>query len=112
MFCVIVALSLASGKKFAKILKTLYGCGETLESPKRRSRAIGEDDRNPIESNVKNALFGWNDVKSAREGSRLYVFLNDTTSNVSAGAKQACAAYGTVPVSWSEIGRFAGELAA
>lgn len=77
-------------------------------APERLVKTIG----NPIESNVKNALFGWNDIQSVRAGSRLYIFLNDTTSNVSAGIKQACAAYDTVPVPWSEAGRFVEELAA
>lgn len=77
-------------------------------APERLVKTIG----NPIESNVKNALFGWSDIQSVREGSRLYIFLNDTSSSVSTGIKQACAAYGTIAVPWSEASGYVEELAA
>lgn len=77
-------------------------------APERLVKTIG----NPTESSVKNALFGWNDIQSVREESCLYIFLNDTASIVPTGIKQACAAYGTVAVPWSEASDYAGELAA
>lgn len=77
-------------------------------APERLVKTIG----NPIESNVKNALFGWSDIQSVREGSRLYIFLNDTSSSVSTCIKQACTAYGTVAAPWSEAENYLEDLAA
>lgn len=77
-------------------------------APERLVKTIG----NPSESSVKNALFGWSDVQSARESSQLYIFLNDSSAKVSSSIVQACTAYGTVPVPWSSADEYAELLAA
>lgn len=77
-------------------------------APERLVKTIG----NPTESSVKNALFGWNDIKSVRENSRLYIFMNDDGAEVTSAIEQACSAYEAVAVLWSDAERFAGDLAA
>lgn len=77
-------------------------------APERLVKTIG----NPTESSVKNALFGWNDIKSVRENSRLYIFMNDDGAEVTSAIEQACSAYEAAAVPWSDAERFASDLAA
>lgn len=57
----------------------------------------------PSETTVKNALFGWSDIREARGGSVSYIFLNGTDGKfggVDNAITQACRTYDVEPVVW------------
>lgn len=71
------------------------------KAPERLIKAIGA----PSESNIKNALFGWEDIRESREGSKGYLFMNmiggtSKEASVDPMLENACLAYGVRPVHW------------
>ena len=70
----------------------------------------------PVEGNVRNALFGWEDVKERRTGSVGYVFLNSHNSKnkkINPSVIRACETYGMKPIQWGiDEDKYIEELAA
>ncbi len=82
-------------------------------APERYIKAVGM----PSETSVKNALFGWNDIKIARPGDATeYIFMNSLNSKsriVDSSLKSACESYGVKPVVWDgSADSVLGELVA
>lgn len=76
-----------------------YVVGRSKTRPERLIKTVNK----PTDNNVKNALFGWQDVEELRRGSEGYVFLNAANGKngaVPQSALAACRAYGLVPVQW------------
>ena len=58
---------------------------------------------NPGKQGIQNALFGWADIKSARNDCEGVVFLNSTNTKdgvVSPESIEACKNYGLTPIIW------------
>ena len=71
-------------------------------APERLVKAVGT----PSESSVKNALFGWGDIRESRPNSTGYLFMNVISETGDTHAldpvlENACLAYGVKPVPWS-----------
>lgn len=74
-----------------------YAIAQSKDSPIRLVQTVGS----PTVNNVKNMLFGWNDVKEARSDAAGYVFLNASDGNeIAPDVLGACTAYDVVPVQW------------
>lgn len=89
-----------------------FAIAQTKRQPERLVKIV----KNPSEANVKNALFGWQDVDDARSGSKGYLVLNShATRNgeIAPSIITACMNYGTVPIRWGiDQDEFIEELAA
>lgn len=89
-----------------------YVVARSKAKPERLIKTVNK----PTENNVKNALFGWQDVEQSRKGSLGYVFLNAANGKdgmVPPAAIAACRAYGLTPIQWGvDHAKFIPELAA
>lgn len=94
----------------------MYKFDYVVARSKLRPERLIKTVNKPTENNVKNALFGWQDVEDSRKGSLGYVFLNAANGKdgiVPPSAIAACEAYGIKPVQWGvDHMRFVSELAA
>lgn len=70
----------------------------------------------PKEQNIRNALFGWQDVEGARQDTEGYVILNAAQTKdgtVAENVLAACVSYGITPIQWGiNQDEFVGRLAA
>ncbi len=76
-----------------------YAIGRSRRKPERLIKTVNR----PTDANVKNALFGWQDIGELRKDSIGYVFLNAANckdSMVPQSAIGACRAYGLIAVQW------------
>lgn len=89
-----------------------FAIAQTKRQPERLVKIV----KNPSEPNVKNALFGWQDVDEARYGSKGYLVLNSIalkSGEISPDIITACKNYGTVPIRWGiDQNKYIEELAA
>lgn len=74
-----------------------YAIAQSKDNPIRLVQTVGS----PTVNNVKNMLFGWNDVKEARRDAAGYVFLNASDGKeIASDVLAACTAYDVTPVQW------------
>lgn len=97
--------------KSGMMYKFDYALGRTREHSLRLIKTVNK----PTDNNVRNALFGWQDVEESRRDAVGFVFLNGTNGKdgvVPKSAIAACEAYGIIPVQWGvdeekHLGQFA-----
>ena len=76
-----------------------YAIGQNKRSPMRLIKTVN----NPGKQGIQNALFGWEDIKSARTDCEGIVFLNSTNTMdgvVPPESVDACRNYGLTPILW------------
>ena len=76
-----------------------YAIGKNKRRPMRLIKTVN----NPGKQGIQNALFGWEDIKSARNDCEGVVFLNSTNTKdvvVSPKSIEACKNYGLTPIIW------------
>ena len=76
-----------------------YAIGKNKRRPMRLIKTIN----NPGKQGIQNALFGWEDIKSARNDCEGVVFLNSTNTKdgvVPPESIEACKNYGLTPIIW------------
>lgn len=85
--------------KSGMMYKFDYALGRTREHSLRLIKTVNK----PTDSNVKNALFGWQDVEESRRDAVGFMFLNGANGKdgaVPESAIAACEAYGITPIQW------------
>ena len=76
-----------------------YAIGKNKRRPMRLIKTVN----NPDKQGIQNALFGWEDIKSARNDYEGVVFLNSTNTKdgvVPPESIEACKNYGLTPIIW------------
>lgn len=81
------------------LFKFDYAIGKNKRRPMRLIKTVN----NPGKQGIQNALFGWEDIKSARNDCEGVVFLNSTNTKdgvVPPESIEACKNYGLTPIIW------------
>lgn len=104
------------GPSFTGKSGMLHKFDYAIPGVKRGERKLVKTVNTPVENNVKNALFGWEDIEQSRTGSTGYIFLNAANGkdgHIDQTVLSACEIYGMKPIQWGvNQDDFIEELAA